>query len=225
LQDVASKRGLNAIETPFFASGEPLHGADDYSQLATESFQLKDGEVRAMVDGPEPYLVKLIARNPSVVPPLAEIKDLVTKAYVRVEAEKKAQAAAASMLTAIKTPGDLATVAAQNHLTVTKTGDFASASQDIPGIGQVAGLSAAVIALPKLPGLIDRVMENDGNSYIFELTSRTAPDATDWKIQGPTFTDRMLEQQRSATWINFINGLKSQADIVIHNDLIGTTQS
>ncbi|HEY1851052.1 MAG TPA: peptidylprolyl isomerase [Candidatus Binataceae bacterium] len=225
LQDVASKRGLNAIETPFFASGEPLRGAEDYSQLATESFQLKDGEVRAMVDGPEPYLVKLIARNPSVVPPLAEIKDLVTKAYVRVEAEKKAQAAAASMLTAIKTPGDLATVAAQNHLTVTKTGDFPSASQDIPGIGQVAGLSAAVIALPKLPGLIDRVMENDGNSYIFELTSRTAPDATDWKIQGPTFTDRMLEQQRSATWINFINGLKSQADIVIHNDLIGTTQS
>ena len=57
------------------------------------------------------------------------------------------------------------------------------------------------------------------------MSSRTPPDASEWKIQGPTFTDRILEQRRAAAWINFINGLKSQADIVIHNDLIGTTES
>jgi hypothetical protein len=68
-------------------------------------------------------------------------------------------------------------------------------------------------------------MENDGNSYIFEVSSRTPPDDSEWKIQGPTFTDRILEQRRAAAWMNFVNGLKSQADIVIHNDLIGTTES
>jgi peptidyl-prolyl cis-trans isomerase D len=225
LDEVAKKRGLTVVETPFFAANEPIRGAEDYSQLGTQSFQLKDGEVRAMVDGPEPYLVKLIARSPSVVPPLAEIKDLVTKAFIRVQAEKKADAAAQAMIKEIKVPGDLAEVAARNNLTVASTGDFPSASQDIPGIGQVPGLTGAAAIQPKLPSVINQVMENDGNSYIFEVSSRTPPDASEWKIQGPTFTDRILEQRRAAAWINFINGLKSQADIVIHNDLIGTTES
>jgi peptidyl-prolyl cis-trans isomerase D len=225
LDEVAKKRGLTAVETPFFAANEPIRGAEDYSQLGTQSFQLKDGEVRAMVDGPEPYLVKLIARSPSVVPPLAEIKDLVTKAFIRVQAEKQADAAAQAMIKEIKAPGDLAAIAARNNLTVASTGDFPSASQDIPGIGQVPGLTGAAAIQPKLPSVINQVMENDGNSYIFEVSSRTPPDASEWKIQGPTFTDRILEQRRAAAWINFINGLKSQADIVIHNDLIGTTES
>jgi hypothetical protein len=73
--------------------------------------------------------------------------------------------------------------------------------------------------------VIDQVLESDGNPFIFELTSRTPPDPTDWKIQGPAFTDRLLQQRRAATWIDFVNGLKSRADIVIHTDLIGTTQS
>jgi hypothetical protein len=68
-------------------------------------------------------------------------------------------------------------------------------------------------------------MENDGNSFIFELTSRTPPDPADWKIQGPAFTDRMLEQRRAATWIDFVNGLKSRADIVVHTDLVSATPS
>jgi peptidyl-prolyl cis-trans isomerase D len=225
IDEVAKKRGLAAVETPFFAANEPIQGAEDFTQLGTEAFDLKDGEVRALVDGPEPYLVKLIARQPSMIPPLTEIKDLVTRAYVRVQAEKKADTAAQDMLKQIKSPGDLETVAAKNRLTVAKTGDFPSASQDIPGIGQVPGLPAAAVTQAKLPGVIDRVMENDGNSYVFEVSSRTAPDLSEWKIQGPTFTDRMLEQRRSATWIDFVNGLKSQADIVIHTDQIGTTQS
>ncbi len=225
LEEVAKKRGLTVVETPFFASGDTIRGAEDYSQLGTQSFQLKDGEIRAMTDGPEPYLVKLIARSPSVVPPLAEIKDLVTKAFIRVQAEKKAGAAAQAMIKQIKSPGDLATIAAQNHLTVASTGDFLSASQDIPGIGQVSGLIGAAAIEPKLPAVIRQVMENDGNSYIFEVSSRTPPDPSEWKIQGPTFTDRILEQRRAAAWVNFVNGLKSQADIVIHNDLIGTTES
>jgi peptidyl-prolyl cis-trans isomerase D len=225
IDEVAKKRGLTAVETPFFAAGEPINGAEDYPQLGTEALKLKDGEVRALTDGPEPYLVKLIARNPAHIPPLTEIKDLVRKAYIRVEAEKKAQQAAQEMLKQVKSPGDLDTVAAKNHLAVSSTGDFPRNSSEVPGIGAVPGLMAAAVALPKLPGVIDRVLENDGNSYLFAVSSRTPPDPDQWKIQGPAFTDRILEQRRASTWISFINSLKSQADIVIHTDLVGSTPS
>ena len=225
LDELAKKRGLSAVETPFFAANEPITGAEDYSQLGAEALKLKDGEVQAFTDGPEPYLVKLIARNPSHVPPLTEIKDLVRKAFIRVAAEKKARQSAQDLLKQVKSPADLATVAAQNHLAIATTGDFPRNNPQVPGIGAVPGLMAAAVALPKLPGLIDQVMENDGNSYVFAVTSRPPPDPDQWKIQGPAFTERMLEQRRSSAWINFVNGLKSQADIVIHTDLVGATQS
>jgi peptidyl-prolyl cis-trans isomerase D len=225
IDEVARKRGLTAVETPFVIAKEPIHGAEDYPQFSAEVFKLKDGEVRALTDGPEPYLVKLIARVPSRIPTLDQSKDLARKAFIRIEAERKAREQAQAMLKQIKTPADLAAVAAQNHLSVAQTGDFAKASRAVPGIGEVPGLAAAAAALPKLPGVIDQVLENDGNPFIFELTSRTPPDPADWKIQGPAFTDRLLQQRRAATWIDFVNGLKSRADIVIHTDLIGTAQS
>jgi peptidyl-prolyl cis-trans isomerase D len=225
IDEVAKKRGLVAVETPFFASNDTVRGAEDFPQLNAEAFKLKDGEVRAITDGPEPYLVKLIARKPAHVPPLADIKDLVRKAFIRITAESKAHQAAQAMLKQIKSPSDLDTVAAQNHLTVAKTGDIPRSSREIPGIGAIPGLMAAAIAVPKLPGVIDRVMENDGNSFIFEVSSRTPPDDDQWKLQGAAFTERMLEQKRASTWINFVNDLKGQADIVIHAEQIGTTPS
>jgi len=225
IDEVAKKRGLAAVETPFFAANDSIRGAEDYPQLNAEAFKLKDGEVRAITDGPEPYLVKLIARNPAHVPALADIKDLVRKAFIRMTAESKAHQAAQAMLKQIKSPGDLDAVAAQNHLTVARTGDFPRTSREIPGVGAVPSLIAAAVAVPRLPGVIDRVMENDGNSFIFEVTSRTPPDADEWKLQGAAFTQRMLEQKRASTWINFVNGLKGQADIVIHTEQIGTTPS
>ena len=225
IDEVARKRGLTAVETPFLTANEPIHGAEDYPQFSAEAFKLKDGEVRALTEGPEPYLVKLIVRVPSRLPTLDESKPLARKAFIRIEAEKKARDAAQSMLKQIKSPGDLETVAAQNHLSVASTGDFPNASRAVPAIGEIPGLTVAAAALPKLPGVIDQVMENDGNSFIFELTSRTPPDPADWKIQGPAFTDRMLEQRRAATWIDFVNGLKSRADIVVHTDLVSATPS
>jgi peptidyl-prolyl cis-trans isomerase D len=225
IEEVAKKRGLTAVETPFFAANEPIHGAEDYAQFGGEALKLQDGEVRALTEGPEPYLVKLIARNPAHIPKLEEIKDLVRKAYIRINAEDQAHRTAQEILKQAKASSDLDKVAAQNHYSVVRTGDIPRTSPEIPGLGAVSGLMAAAVALPRLPGVIDRVMESEGNSLVFQVTSRSPADPSEWKMLGPAFTQKLLERQRQTTWINFVNGLKSQADVVIHTDLIGTAQS
>jgi hypothetical protein len=156
---------------------------------------------------------------------LAEIKDLVRKAYIRITAEDQARQAARNLLKQVKTPGDLDKVAAQNHFTVAHTGDIPRANPQIPGIGEVPGLMAAAVALPQLPGLIDRVMESDGNSFVFEVSSLAPADPAEWKLLGPSFTQHFLEQRRQAVWVDFVNGLKSSADIVVHSELVGVSQS
>lgn len=225
LEELAKARGLSAVETPFVARGEALGGAPDFPRLAEKAFALKDGEVRVFNDAPEPYLVKLTARAPSHIPQLAQIKDLVRRTIIRVTAESRARQTANSMLTAIKAPAEFAAVAAQNHLTVASTGDFLNSSREIPGVGAVPGVVSAALAEPHLPGVIGKVMENHGNCYLFEVMSRSAPSDADWKTQGPAFTKQMLEHRRARAWFNFVNALKTRADIVIHPELIGASSS
>ena len=133
--------------------------------------------------------------------------------------------AAEAMLKQVKTPADLAKVAADNHLTVESTGDFPNYSREIPGVGQVSGLVSAALAVPELPGVIGKVMENGGDCYIFEVVSRSAPTDAQWQSEGPAFTSQMVERQRAHAWIDFVNMLKERANIVIHPELIGTTSS
>ncbi len=225
LDDLAKARGLSAVETPMVARNQPISDAPDFPQLGEKAFTLKDGEVRAFSDAPEPYLVKLIARQPAHIPPLDQIKDLVRRTIIRVTAEGRARQTAEAMLKQVKAPADFASVAASNHLTVASTGDFPNYSREVPGVGAIRGLVNAALAEPRLPGVIDKVMANDGNCYLFEVVSRTPPSAADWKSQGPEFTRQMIEHRRARAWFNFVNALKTRADIVIHPELLGATSS
>jgi hypothetical protein len=76
-----------------------------------------------------------------------------------------------------------------------------------------------------IPGTIDKVMQSGGNSYLFKVLSRTPPSAAEWQAASASFTERMLEQRRASAWINFVNDLKSRAEIVIHADQLGPTNS
>jgi peptidyl-prolyl cis-trans isomerase D len=225
LAELANKRGLKAIDTPFFAADEKIVGAEDNPQLGKEAFGFSNGEVRAVTDGPTPYLVKLDARIPAHIPPLSEISDLVRRTIIRVTAESKAHDAANVMLRQINSAADFDRVAAANHLTVAQTGDFPRYGTTLPGLGTFPGVinSAAMIAV--IPGTIDKVMQSGGNSYLFKVLSRTPPSAAEWQAASASFTDRMLEQRRASAWINFVNDLKSRAEIVIHADQLGSTNS
>jgi hypothetical protein len=140
---------------------------------------------------------------------------------VRVTAESKANEAATAILKQIKTASDFNVVAAENHLQVRATGDFPRASRSVPGVGSVPEATEGAAAAPTLPGVIDRVIESGGNSYIFEAISRTPPTEEEWKSEGPAFTEQLLERRRAAAWLTFVNELKARAQIVVHSDEIG----
>jgi len=221
LKDLAKKRGLVAIETPYFADGETIKGAEDTPDLAKEAFAMQPGEIHSYIKGPAPILLKLLYRKPTRIPPLNEIKDRVTATLIRMRAEAQATQAATAMLKQVRAPGAFDAVVSANHLQVKNTGEFARASGTIPGLGQFQEAVEAAATVPTIPGVIDRVMENGGNSYIFRVISRSAPDDADWKTLGPGFTERFLQQQRQLAWSSFVNNLKRNSLIVVHSDLLG----
>ena len=142
-----------------------------------------------------------------------------------MRAETAANQAATALLKQVKAPGAFDAIVAANHLQVKTTGEFVRATGEIPGLGSFREPVEAAATVTSLPGVIGRVMENGGNSYIFRVVARSVPDDAEWRAMGAEFTARFLQQQRQVAWSNFVNGLKQNALIVVHGDLIGASSA
>ena len=170
-----------------------------------------------------PYLIKVIDKTPSHVPPLKDIATNVRQAYIRAYAEIAAHNQAQKLMAQIKTPGDLQKVAAANKLAVHDVDPFERASHAISGIGQFPEVTDAAGTVATVPGLIPSVMEQDGNAFIFEVTSRSDPDDEQWASAKQSFTDDYLARRRAQVWTQFIDQLRTQSDIVIHADQLSAS--
>jgi peptidyl-prolyl cis-trans isomerase D len=219
LSDLAKKRSLEITETPMFSNADAAGVVRD-QKLIEAAFKLQLGEVRAVSaekKGAPPYLVKLIAREPEHVPPLKDIEAKVRDAYIRATAENQAHARAQDLLKQIKTVEDFDKVAQANKLPIHQTDQFSRATESVPGLGSFPEVTEAAGAVPKIPGLFDHVAQNKGDSYIFEVTSRTPPTDEEWKAAQTDFTSEFVQQRRAEAWTRFIEALKSRAKIKIDN--------
>jgi peptidyl-prolyl cis-trans isomerase D len=223
LPDLAKKRGIDAVTTPPFAKGEPIAGVGEDSKLAEAALALDKGQVRAVPEQDAPYLIKVIDKTPSHVPPLKDIATNVRQAYIRAYAEIAAHNQAQKLMAQIKTPGDLQKVAAANKLAVHDVDPFERATHAISGIGQFPEVTDAAGTVATVPGLIPSVMEQDGNAFIFEVTSRSDPDDEQWASAKQAFTDDYLARRRAQVWTQFIDQLRTQSDIVIHADQLSAS--
>src|SRR5262249_19833694 len=98
LKQLAQKRSLVAVETPYVSAEDSVQGAESEPKLLAESFKLEKGNIRALTDTSVPFLVKLVDRTAPEIPPFAKIEDKVRAAYVRQQAELLAAGAAEAAL-------------------------------------------------------------------------------------------------------------------------------
>jgi peptidyl-prolyl cis-trans isomerase D len=225
LHEVAKKRGLEAVETSFFAADEPIKGAENDRTVVQAAFKLEPGQVHAVPEHGAPYLIKLIERQPSRIPPLKDIQAKVHDALIRTTAEADARTQAQNMAEAIKDPSNFDKVAKDKNLSIKTVEPFTRSDNAVPGIGNFPEVTDAAGIVTSVPGVIPRVMEHGGNSYIFEVISRTEPSPDDWKAAQKAFTQEYVEQRRAQAWTRFLEQLKDQAKIRIDADQLGAGQS
>ncbi len=225
LQELAKKRGLDAVETPMFAENEPIKGAEGDRELTQSAFKLEPGQTRIVPEKGAPYLIKMIAKEPSRIPPLKEIATRVRDALVRSTAEADAGNQAQKMLASIKTAADFDKAAASNKLAIKNVDPFPRVDHNVPGIGEFPEVTDAAAAVPAIPGVIDRVMENGGNAYLFEVVSRTEPSDEDWKSAEKSFMSEYVEQRRAQAWTRYLDQLKNTARIKIDTDQLASAEA
>ncbi len=224
LKDIADKRGLTVVETPFFSASE-AEGVVPDPKVAQEAMSLNKGQARAVTGAGAPYLVKMLDRKPPYVPPLKQIQAQVRQALIRSIAEEQARSQAQKLLAQIKKPGDFDTVAEQNKLSIQKTGPFQRSGGSVPGIGPFPEVADAAATASEVPGTLARVMQQGGNAYIFEVLSRTLPSDKEWASAKKEFMQEYVARRQAQAWMRFMDALKAKATITIDSSQLGAQPS
>ncbi|HZC45482.1 MAG TPA: peptidylprolyl isomerase, partial [Candidatus Acidoferrum sp.] len=225
LEDLARKRGMDAIDTPLFAKGEPAGGLEHDREMMEAAFKLDAGQVALVPEKGAPYLIKLVTRQPSRIPQLKEVETQVRDALVRTTAQAQASQQAQKILASIKSPADFDKAAASIKLAIKNVDPFVRAGRSVPGIGEFPEVTDAAATVPAIPGVIDKVMESGGNSYVFEVTSRAEPADDQWKSAQKAFMQDYVEQRRAQAWQHFLDQLKDQARINIDSEQLASAGS
>jgi len=149
----------------------------------------------------------------------------VRDAVIRTTAQQQASQQAQKILASIKSPADFDKAAAANKLATKNVDPIVRADHTIEGIGEFPEVTDAAAVVPAIPGVIDRVMESGGNSYLFEVASRAEPSDEEWKSGQKAFMQEYVGQRRAQAWTRFLDQLKDQARIQIDSDQLAATQS
>jgi hypothetical protein len=144
---------------------------------------------------------------------------------VRQMAEAKALEQATALLKHAKDSAGFSAATTAAKLAIHTTGDFSRADNSVPTIGEFHEAVQAASLLPRVPALIGRPLALDGNAYVFELTSRTAPTDDQWKQAKGAFIDQLLKQRQAQAWESFVQELRSRARISVRPELVGEQSS
>ncbi len=216
LSEIAKQRGLELEEPDFFAVGERVSGIGTDVNFEREVFKLAKGKVALVRDNNgTPYLVEVVDKKASYIPQFKEIEQRVRDALIRSMAEEAARRRAKELLGQIKTPAMMEAVATSAGLKVKSTGEFDRSGRQVPGIGVFPELNEAIATQAEVPGVIQRVLEHDGDSYIFALTERKPPSEEQWMASKEEFISQLRQAYQEAAWSAFVNGLKRRAHIEV----------
>ncbi|MGH7906254.1 MAG: SurA N-terminal domain-containing protein [Candidatus Binataceae bacterium] len=225
LGKIAKQRGLDKVITPLFAQAAAPKPLSNDPKVIAQAFNMQKGDVRAITGKQAMYLIKLVGRDPAHIPPLKEIQAKVRQAYITTAAERQAGNLANKLLAGIKNVDDFKKAAAANKFDVYTTPDFARSSRTVPGIGDLPEVTDAAALVPKVPSVIHRVMDHDGDAYLFAVMERKSPDGQAWKAAAPTYKKELLQARREQTWEGFLDVLKSRAHIKVDPNQLGGTSS
>lgn len=169
LDSIATARSIKIEETPSFTEGAIVPGIGAAPALMEAAFAMtKPGEVsRPVKAGSDYYILSLVERKESVVPPLAEVRADVEEAFRADLALDVARKKADELLATAKSGTTLAQLAEQNSLEVKTADDVGGAQNFIKGIGQVPGLSEVAFGASKDGEPLARSFVSGTKAYVF----------------------------------------------------------
>jgi peptidyl-prolyl cis-trans isomerase D len=175
LDDIANARGIKIEETPAFSEGDIVPGLGPAPNFVAAAFALASpGDVTQPIKvGNDYYLVALVERKESRIPPLEEVRADVEAAFRAQESLDLARKRADELLEKAKAGSTLQQLAEENNLELKTADNVGGSANFIAGVGSVPGLADVAFAASKDGEPLSRSFVSGKKAYVFVRDSVT----------------------------------------------------
>ena len=206
LKEAAAKEGVVVLDTPLVSRKDSIPEIPSSSLVISKAFELKEGEHSDIIRTPEGfYIVQLLEKRPSIIPPLSQIKAKVLVDYEEDKAWEWMQKEAPKWAKEVETKG----------------------------LGKVAkklGLPPKSIVesdyftrMGFFPGLSDRVFERKKGEagwatmghklYLFVVVDRKGIDEKDFDLKKTELKNRILSKKREEVFNAWLEDMRKRIEI------------
>lgn len=221
LEGYAREKGISIRTTNFFKEGDEIPGIGKNPSFYSSAFSLKVGEISPVVNiPPNLYILKLIDKKESRIPPLEEVKDDVGKKVIGMKCEEKAHQVAEALLNQIRTGKNMREVARDRGLQVEETGFFTRAGGLVPKIGPVGDFVTVLSSLTENTPSPKEVLQLKDAYFVVRLSALEPADQTKFSSIKKDLQKRLILQKQEEFLQNWLEQLRAKAKIEINKDLL-----
>jgi len=221
LKSAAKKSGAMSAVTGLISETDASSELVRDERLKDAAFVLGANGISGIVDTQgRLYIIKIIERQDEHPAPLQAVKKFIEDVLKREKATEASLAAAKGFLDKVKAGGNFAGLAKKEGHKTGKTPFFSMAKGSIPDINVSLAENGAIFDLTKGNPYYGTPLKQGESSYVFRLSDSKEAVLKGFEEKKPEFMARKLDDKKAAATKQWLEGLKANASIVVHEELL-----
>jgi len=217
LDTVGKEAGVSVAESGFFTRDEPVPSLGPAPEIASQAFQMKDGEVSKALQSPRgPVYLTITGKRDPYVPKLEEVKDRVREDVIKTKAAELSRQRAGEIAAALRSAKDFAAAAKAQGLEA-KDSQLIARGAPLPDIGVSADVDKAAFSLPA-GGVSDPITTPSG-TVIVRVAERQDVTPEALRQAKETFRTQLLNERRDLFFSAYMTKAKQGMKIQVNSDV------
>ncbi len=220
LEGYSREKNIPIKTSNLFKEGDDIPDIGKNPLFYSSAFSLKLGEISPVVNiPPNFYVLKLVNRKDSYIPPQNEVKEEVTRKVIGMKAEEKARQIAEDLLNQIRSGKNIREVAREKGVPIEETGFFTRTVGVISKIGPARDLMESLASLTEKNPVPKEVIKTQDGYFVVSLSMHEPADQNKFPTVKKNLEKRLIYQKQEESLQNWLEQLRSKAKIDINKDL------
>jgi peptidyl-prolyl cis-trans isomerase D len=221
LEGYAKEKGVPIKTTGLFKEGDEIPDIGKSPLFYSSASSLKRGEISPVVNiPPNFYILKLVNKKDSRLPPLDEVKEEVTRKVIETKAEEKARQVAEELLNQIRTGKNLREIAREKGYSLEETGFFTRTAGVVPKIGPAREWMGILASLTDKNPVPKEVIHTKDGYFVMRLSGYEPADQSKLQSVKKNLEKRLSYQKQEEALQNWVDQLRSKAKIDKNKDIL-----
>jgi len=221
LEGYSREKNVPIKTTGLFKEGDEIPDMRRNPLFYSSAFSLKLGEISPVVNlPPNFYVLKLVNKKDSRIPPLDEVKEEVRRKVVEMKAEEKARQVAEDLLNQIRTGKNIREAAREKGYPLEETGFFTRTAGVVPRIGPAREFMGTLASLTEKNPVPKEAIRTKDGYFVARLSGHEPADQSKFQSVKKNLEKKLRNQKQEEAFQNWVDQLRSKAKIDINKDLI-----